>query len=353
MRSFTYDALPGRVVFGVGAAGRLAEEVDRLGASRLLLVGSKRAVEGPAEQLGGRVAGSFTDTRQHVPDETAQAARELARELAADGLVAVGGGSATGLAKVVALEHPAPIVAVPTNYAGSEMTPIWGLTSGEHKRTGRDRRALPAVVVYDPALTVSLPAALTGPSGMNALAHCVEGLYAPGANPATSALALEGARALARGLPAAVAEPGDLEGRSDALLGAWLGGTVLAAAGSAIHHQVCHVLGGAFGLDHAGTHTAVLPHAVRFVSGAVPDEMAAVAGALGAADAASGCYDLARRLGAPASLRELGLDRADLDRAAELAAARVAQAPRPAGPAELRALLADAWAGIRPTAAGS
>ena len=375
MRGFTYDALPGRVVFGVGAAGRVGEEVDRLGASRVLLVGSKRAVEGPAEplggvpgslaeplggvpgslaeRLGGRVAGSFTDVRQHVPAATAQAARELAAELAADCLVAVGGGSATGLAKAVALEHPVPIVAVPTNYAGSEMTPIWGLTSDGRKQTGRDPRVLPAVVVYDPALTVSLPAALTGPSGMNALAHCVEALYAPGANPATSALALEGARALARGLPAAVADPEDLEGRADALLGAWLAGAALAVAGTAVHHQVCHTLGGAFGLDHAGTHTAVLPHAVRFVSVAVPGEMARVAEALGAADAASGCYDLARRLGAPAGLRELGLDQADLDRAAELCAARVAQAPRPAGRDELRALLADAWAGARPTAARS
>jgi len=353
MRSFTYDALPGRVVFGTGAADRLGEEIDRLGASRVLLVGSKRALEGPAERLGGRVAGSFAEVRQHVPAALAQAARELARELAADCLVAVGGGSATGLAKAVALAHTVPIVAVPTNYAGSEMTPIWGLTSDGRKQTGRDPRVLPAVVVYDPALTVSLPAALTGPSGMNALAHCVEALYAPGTNPATAALAVEGMGALARGLPQAVAAPEDLRGREDALLGAWLAGAALAVAGSAVHHQVCHTLGGAFGLDHAGTHAAVLPHAVRFVSAAVPDEMARVAGALGAADAASGCYDLARRLGAPAGLRELGLDEADLDRAAELCAARVAQAPRRASREELRALLADAWAGARPAAAGS
>jgi maleylacetate reductase len=230
------------------------------------------------------------------------------------------------------------------------VTPIWGLTGPDGKRTGRDPRALPRVVLYDPALTVGLPAAVTGPSGMNALAHCAEALYAPGANPVTSLLAEEGARTLARGLPLAVAEPANLAGRSDALLGAWLAGASL-AAGVGLHHQLCHLLGGRYGLPHAELHTVLLPHAIGFVAPAAPGPVARLARALGADDAAGGLWDLARRLGAPAGLAELGLPEAELDRAAGLAAAKVAQEPRPAGVGELRGLLGDAWRGRRPSPA--
>jgi maleylacetate reductase len=346
--SFTYEALPGRVVFGVGSVDRLGEEVDRLGAGRVLAVAGKRAVDGLVERLGDRCAGAFSDVRQHVPVELAARARALAGELRTDCLVALGGGSATGLAKAVALDHQVPIVCVPTTYAGSEMTPIWGLTGPQGKQTGRDLRVLPRVVVYDPALTVDLPAEVTGPSGMNALAHCVEALYAPGANPITSLLAEEGMRVLASGLPLAVAAPADLAGRSDALLGAWLAGAVLAVAGVGIHHRLCHLLGGAYGLPHAELHAVLLPHAARLMTPAVPAEMARVAAALGVADAAGGLWDLARRLGAPAGLAELGLAEAELDRVAELAAAKLGDALGPPEERELRALLDDAWRGRRP-----
>jgi maleylacetate reductase len=345
--SFTHDALPGRVVFGVGAVERLGEEVDRLGARRALALAGKRSVDGLVARLGDRCAGAFDDVRQHVPEELAERALAAARELDADCLVATGGGSATGLAKAVALRHPAPIVCVPTTYSGSEVTPIWGLTGPDGKRTGRDPRALPRVVLYDPALTVGLPAEVTGPSGMNALAHCAEALYAPGANPVTSLLAEEGARTLARGLPLAVAEPANLAGRSEALLGAWLASASL-AAGVGIHHQLCHLLGGAYGLPHAELHAVLLPQVVAFVAPAAPGPVARLARALGVDDAAGGLWDLARRVGAPAGLAELGLAEAELDRAARLAAAEVAPAPRPAGAAELRALLHDAFKGHRP-----
>jgi maleylacetate reductase len=346
--AFAYDALPGRVVFGVGSVERLGEEVDRLGAGRALAVAGKRAVDGLVERLGDRCAGSFSDVRQHVPVAVARRALHLARELEADCLVAMGGGSATGLAKAVALDHQVPIVCVPTTYSGSEVTPIYGLTGPDGKRTGRDLRVLPRVVLYDPALTVGLPPAVTGTSGMNALAHCVEALYAPGANPITSLLAEEGAAALYRGLPDAVAAPGDLAARSDALLGTWMAGAALAVAGVGIHHQLCHLLGGTYGLPHAELHAVVLPHAVRFVTPAARGQLARLAGALGVDDAAGGLWDLARRLGAPASLAELGLAEAELDRAAGLAVAKVVQAPRRAGITELRALLDDAWRGARP-----
>jgi maleylacetate reductase len=346
--AFVYDALPGRVVFGVGSVEHLGGEVDRLGAGRVLAIAGKRAIDGLVERLGGRWAASFTDVQQHVPVEAAARAVAAASEAGADCLVAMGGGSATGMAKAVALERQVPIVAVPTTYAGSEVTPIYGLTGPEGKRTGRDLRVLPRTVVYDPALTTGLPAEVTGPSGMNALAHCVEALYAPGANPVTSLLAIEGAMALHRGLPAAVADPRDLAARSDALLGAWLAGTALAAAGIGIHHQLCHLLGGAYRLPHAELHAVVLPHAVHFVAPAVRPQLARLAGGLGVDDVAGGIWDLGRRLGTPAGLAELGLAEAELDRAAEQAVARVVQTPRRAGVSELRALLGAAWQGGRP-----
>jgi maleylacetate reductase len=346
--SFAYDALPGRVLFGVGTVGHLGEEVDRLGGRRVLAIAGKRAVDGLVERLGDRWAASFTDVQQHVPVEVAARAVAAAADAGADCLVAMGGGSATGMAKAVALEHPAPILAVPTTYAGSEVTPIYGLTGPEGKRTGRDLRVLPRTVVYDPALTTGLPAEVTGPSGMNALAHCVEATYAPGANPVTSLLAEEGARLLQRGLPRAVADPADLSARSDALLGAFMAGASMAAAGVGIHHQLCHLLGGAYRLPHAGLHAVVLPHVVHFLAPAARPQMARLAGALGVDDVAGGIWDLGRRLDAPASLAELGLAEAELDRAAEQAVARVVQTPRRAGVTELRALLGAAWRGGRP-----
>jgi len=346
--AFTYDALPGRVVFGVGAVEQLGEEVDRLGGRRVLAIAGKRAIDGLLERLGPRVAASFTDVQQHVPVEAAARAVAAAAEADADCLVAMGGGSATGMAKAVALERQTPIVAVPTTYAGSEVTPIYGLTGPEGKRTGRDLRVLPKVVVYDPALTTGLPPEVTGPSGMNALAHCVEATYAPGANPVTSLLAEEGARALACGLPVAVADPADLAARTDAMLGAWLAGAAMAAAGVGIHHQLCHLLGGAYRLPHAELHAVVLPHAVAFVAPAARPQLARLAGALGVEEVPGGIWDLGRRLGTPASLAELGLAETELDRAAEQAVARVVQAPRRAGVSELRALLGAAWQGRRP-----
>jgi maleylacetate reductase len=346
--SFVYEALPGRVVFGAGSVEQLGEEVDRLGARRVLAIAGKRAIDGLVDRLGGRWAASFTEVQQHVPVEAAARAAAAAAAAAADCLVAMGGGSATGMAKAVALDHHAPIVAVPTTYAGSEVTPIYGLTGPDGKRTGRDPRVLPKTVLYDPALTTGLPAEVTGPSGMNALAHAVEALYAPGANPVTSLLAEEGARVLQRGLPRAVAEPASLAARSDALLGAFLAGTALAGAGVGIHHQLCHLLGGAYRLPHAELHAVVLPHAVHFVAPAARPQLDRLAAGLGVTDVAGAIWDLGRRLGTPASLAELGLPEAELDRAAAQAVARVVQTPRRAGVTELRALLEAAWQGHRP-----
>jgi maleylacetate reductase len=356
MRSFTYEALPGRVVFGVGASReKLAEEVVRLGAERVLLVVTEREKEFAEElaaPIGDRVVGVFTNVKPHVPVEVAKAARELARRLGADCLLSIGGGSTTGTAKAIALELPLPIVAMPTTYAGSEMTPIWGLTEAQRKTTGTSVDVLPKVVVYDPELTVSLPPFITGPSAMNAMAHCVEAFYAPGANPITSLVAEEGIRALARGVPVAVTNPEDLEGRSETLYGAYLAGGALAVAGAGIHHKICHVLGGAYDLPHAEMHTVVLPHAVAFNEPAIPEVMERVAGALGGwgkNGAATGLYDLAESVGAPTALKDIGMKEENLDEAVGLVLEAVPEDnPRPVDEAGVRNILENAYAGRRP-----
>jgi len=285
----------------------------------------------------------------HVPAETARAALEVTQRIAADCLVAVGGGSTVGLAKAIARDTGIPIIAVPTTYAGSEMTPIFGITEGGVKRTGRDRRVLPRAVIYDPQLTLALPANISATSGMNALAHCVEALYAPDGNPIVSLMAAEGIRALARALPIIVVDGADLEARGDALYGAWLAGTALGATTMGLHHKLCHTLGGSFNLPHAEVHTIILPHATAYNREAAPNAMRTIAAMLGAEDAAQGLYDLAARIGAPLALGDIGMREDGLDRAAQLATENPYANPRPVDYAGVRHLLADAYHGARPT----
>jgi maleylacetate reductase len=354
MRSFTYDQLPGRVVFGIGALDRLPEEVERLGARRALVLstpGQAAQAEDAARRLGARSAGIYPRAVMHVPVEIARAARDEARRLDADCAIAIGGGSTIGLGKAIALESGLPIIAVPTTYAGSEMTPIYGMTEGGLKTTGRDRKVLPRTVIYDPSLTLGLPTGISGPSGMNAIAHCVEALYAPDANPIISLMAEEGIRALARSLPVIVREPDGLEARSDALYGAWLAGASLGAVAMGLHHKLCHTLGGTFNLPHAETHTVVLPHAAAYNEAAAPEAMARIARALGVERAPAGLQDLAKRIGAPFALKELGLMERDLDRAAEIAGASPYPNPAPIRRDAIRALLQSAWEGSPPAAA--
>jgi alcohol dehydrogenase class IV len=284
----------------------------------------------------------------HVPVETAEEARGEVRRLRADCCVAVGGGSTIGLAKAIALALEIPIVAIPTTYAGSEMTSIWGLTEGGLKKIGRDRRVLPKTVIYDPALTVNLPASVSGPSGTNAIAHCVEALYAPDSNPIISLMAEEGIRALAESLPVVVREPGNLEARSRALYGAWLAGSALGAVSMGLHHKLCHTLGGTYNLPHAEVHTVLLSHATRYNAGAAPDAMRRISRALDAEDAAGGLFDLAVAIGAKTALKEIGMKATDLDEAAVLATRNPYTNPAPVTREGIRALLEDAYHGRRP-----
>jgi maleylacetate reductase len=350
--AFTYQALPMRVVFGAGALGKLPDEVAHLGLARVLVLcspGHEDLGREVAGALGEWSAGVLPEARMHVPIEVARRARDRAVELGADGCVAVGGGSTIGLGKAIALEHDLPVIAVPTTYAGSEMTPVWGLTEGGRKRTGRDQRVLPRSVVYDAELTLSLPATLSATSGINAIAHAVEGLYAPDATPIVSLMAEEGARALAVALPRVVADGRDLDARGEAQYGAWLCGAVLAATTMSLHHKLCHTLGGALDLPHAPTHTVVLPHVLAYNQPSAAAAVAALSRAVGGApDPARELWELAGRLGAPRSLRELGMAEADIPRIVELVVANPYANPRPVTPQGVTTLLADAWAGRPP-----
>lgn len=313
-----------------------------------------RAAESLLSACRGQIAAMVSQAVQHVPAEVVNKALECARHAQVDCLVAIGGSSSTGLAKAVALELPLPIVAIPTTYAGSEVTPIFGITKNGIKTTGRDRVVLPQTVIYDAELTMSMPTQLSITSGINAIAHAAEGLYAKDGNPVMDLVAQEGIRALSKAIPIIRQRSEDPIARGEALYGAWLCGTVLGNVGMALHHKLCHVLGGSFGLPHAETHAVVLPHVLAFNAAAAPRAMARIAKAMGLASntsAASGVYDLAQANGSPVALKHIGMAEAQLDRAVDISVSSPYWNPLPIGSTQhvqLRDLLQNAYEGIRP-----
>jgi len=347
-RAFTYQALPMRVRFGAGALASIGDEVRALGLRRVLVLCTpqqKTLADDLVQALGDHAAGIFAEAAMHVPVDVADRAVRLAGELGADGCVAAGGGSTTGLGKAIALRSSIPVICVPTTYAGSEMTPIWGLTEKGQKRTGRDPRVLPASVIYDPTLTASLPVDISVASGLNAIAHAVEALYAPDSSPVISLMAEEGVRALAAALPAVVADPHDIDARTEALYGAWLCGSTLGATTMSLHHQLCHILGGTFDLPHAQTHAVMLPYVAAFNLPASPAAQTAMRRALRTDSPAAALQHASRELGAPTALRELGVRREDLATVAMKAIEKPYANPRPVSLDDLIGLLERAWAG--------
>jgi maleylacetate reductase len=348
LNQFLFEIAKLRVALGRGTRKRVAAEVDALGCKRALIIADPTHKATAAQihaDLAARSVGVYDRVTQHVPVEVADAGVAEARRLEADCCIALGGGSSMGLAKGIALQTGLPIIALPTTYAGSEMTPIWGLTAGGEKKTGRDPRVLPRSVIYDSELVAGLPPRIAGPSGMNALAHCVEGLYAENANPMISTFAQEGIRALAVALPAVCRNPADLDAQEEALLGACLAGIVLGSVGMSLHHKLCHTLGGSFNTPHAETHAVMLPYVTAFNIEAAPDARARLSVALGTPKVASALQKLGLEVGAPKSLEVLGLSHADLDRAAEIATRTPYFNPRPITRESIRQLLEDAWQG--------
>nr|WP_167204852.1 maleylacetate reductase [Kribbella shirazensis] len=366
---FVHTFLPGRVVFGAGALERVGAEVEALGVRRVLVIATnsaRAAADAVQTQLGDRFAGRIDGVAQHVPTEAAEQSRTQARESNADAIVAIGGGSAIGLAKAIALTSSPQqssatggattegsvggggvvVVAVPTTYAGSEMTPVWGETAAGRKSTGVDLRVLPRVVVYDPMLSRGLPVKVTAASVANAIAHCVEAVWTPKADPFTEVVAAEGLRALAGGMREVLATPDDLDARGKLMYGACLAGSALATAGTGLHHKLCHLLGGTYNLPHAETHAAVLPQVARVNASSVPQAKARLEAALGTTDLAAGLFDLFQAAGVPTSLRDLGLTEAQAEEAARTF--QPTDNPIPVTEGLVREILSRAWAGTRP-----
>ncbi|MEV0700317.1 maleylacetate reductase [Saccharopolyspora sp. NPDC050389] len=348
---FEHENLPQRVCFGSGkAAAMLAGEVARLGTSRVMVIAS------PAEAaLSEKITGDLPvvhrhdEVAMHVPVAAAERARAAAARHEADVVVSIGGGSATGLAKAIALTSGLPIVAVPTTYAGSEATTVWGLTEGSRKTTGVDARVLPRAVIYDAELTLSLPVPMSVASGLNALAHCVDAMWGPRADPIDRALAQEGIRALHTGLPQVVSDPAGLPGREHALYAAYLSALAFSSAGSGLHHKICHVLGGAYDLPHAQTHAIVLPYVLAFNAPSAPEAERRIATALDAPSAIAGLQELRGRLQAPKALRDHGFGESDIDDAVNAILPVVPpNNPRPVTADDLRRVLHAAWQGADP-----
>jgi maleylacetate reductase len=353
MEAFEYSALPARVVFGFGTLPRVTDELNALGRKRAFVLSDPHHADAGATRLM-RALGKLgvhlsTDAVMHTPvDVTERVMAKLAAH-DADCLISLGGGSTIGLGKALALRTDLPQIVLPTTYAGSEATPVLGETHEGQKSTIRSMKVLPEVIIYDVELTYGLPSGLSLVSGINAIAHAVEALYAREANPVISNLAEQGIAALGRALPRIVSDPANRDARSDALFGAWACGSCLGAVGMSLHHKLCHVLGGTFGLPHAETHTVILPHAAAYNASAAPAALDRVARALGAHEAAGALFDLAAMNGAPTSLRQIGMSESALDKAADAALQSAYWNPRPIERDPIRILLEDAYHGRRPS----
>lgn len=350
-RAFNYQGSSAHIVFGEGRSQTAGEWIEKLGCRRALVLATphqKADAEALAVNLGPLTAGVFAGAVMHTPVDVTDVAMQAVRDSGADCVVSLGGGSTTGLGKAIAYRTDLPQIVIPTTYAGSEVTPILGQTEGGRKTTVRDAGILPEVVIYDAALTTGLPVAMSVTSGLNAMAHAVEALYAQDRNPISSLMATEGLRAFKAALPAIVANPQDLAVRADGLYGAWLCGTVLGTVGMALHHKICHTLGGTFDTPHADTHAIMLPHTAAFNAVAVPELLAPVAEIFGGS-VGGGLWDFSKSIGAPLALRDLGLSEADLDRASQIATENPYWNPRPIDRPSIRDLLQHAWEGSRPT----
>lgn len=350
---FIYQTQAMRVRFGAGERLSIAAEIEALNFKKVLIVCTERETgiaRDIAASIPDQVVGIYNKAMVHVPEATVQEAMELAKDLGADSTISVGGGSSIGLSKMLSLNMGLPSISVATTYAGSEMTPIWGSTKGDEKTTGRDPSIKPVGVIYDPELTMTLPMFIAGPSGLNAIAHAVEALWAVDANPVTDLMAEEGVRAMNSALSALAVNDQDETARADALYGAWLCGTVLGQCSMAIHHKLCHVLGGAFNLPHAELHAVVLPYAVAYTAPGAPKAMAALGRALGVApdEVAGKFWDLREQLGSPGSLEALGVPHSGLARAKELALKNPYSNPVPVNAEGIESLLEQMFAGRRP-----
>ncbi|KAG7444492.1 iron-containing alcohol dehydrogenase [Guyanagaster necrorhizus] len=351
MKTFIYNVLPSRVIFGNGTLAQIVQEITNLGCSKaLILTTPRQSTKGEQlkELLGDMAVDVYTNATMHTPTNVTDDAVGIVQKLGADVVIALGGGSTIGLAKAIALRTDLPQIAIPTTYAGSEATPIIGQTENSLKTTLKTLKVLPEVIIYDVSLTMTLPTRTTITSGLNAIAHAVEALYSKEANPITDTLAGQGISSIAKALPILVNDSQNLDARSEALYGAWVCGTCLSTVGMGLHHKLCHTLGGTFNMPHAETHTVILPHSMAYNAPYAQEAMAKVANSLGVSNAAQGIFDLSKSLGAPSTLKELGMKEEDLEKAADIASKSPYPNPAPLEKEGLLQLLRNAYGGVRP-----
>lgn len=350
MDAFEYNANPSRVVFGTGTIAKLPEVLSKLKLSRPLLLSTPyqtQQANDVEKLLQGQIAGLFSEATMHTPLDVTERAVEFAKSKGADSVVSIGGGSTIGLGKAISFRTGLHHIAIPTTYAGSEVTPILGETADGLKQTRSDPSILPGTVIYDVNLTLTLPASLSATSGINAIAHAVEALYAQNSNPIINMFAEKGVEALAAALPQLIENPTLQSARSSALYGAWLCGVCLGNVGMSLHHKLCHTLGGSFNLPHAETHTIVLPHALAYNAPKVPGAMRALASVLPESngDAVAGLNVLLTKLKVQRGLKALGMKESDIDKAADIAVSKPYWNPRDIERAAIRELIRRAWAG--------
>jgi len=339
------------VKFGLAIRKRVRDEIAALGCSRALILSTPAQSESAltlAAEVGNLAAGVFSKAAMHTPVNISEEAAEHARSIKADCLISIGGGSTIGLGKAIAYRTDLPQIVVPTTYAGSEATAILGQTQGGVKTTLIDRKVLPEVILYDPQLVTSLSTTMSANSALNAMAHAAEALYGQSRSEETTAMAIDGLESIIENLPSVIANPSDLTARENTLYGAWCCGTVLGRVDMALHHKLCHTLGGSFDLPHAETHAVVLPHAIDFNERAVADQLAPITKLLNGSSAGGALYNFARQVGAPSSLAELGLKESDLEKATDLAVSKPYWNPQPVTREAIRKILHAAWAGEPP-----
>ena len=349
MEPFIYQAPLPRVIFGSRTGIQLRAEAERLGLTRLVVLCTPEQTEladRARRWLGNRAAGVFAGATMHTPVHVTERALDVVKDLGADGVVAVGGGSTTGLGKAIAVRTDLPQIVLPTTYAGSEMTPILGETREGVKTTRRGPEILPEVVIYDVDLTLSLPVEMSLLSAFNAIAHAVEALYALDGNPIISLMAEEGVRTIVNALPKLMQTPHESSVRSDLLYGAWLCSCCLGATTMGLHHKLCHVLGGLFDLPHAPTHTIVLPYALAFNAPAVPAAMSRLSRAMNHDDPVHSLFALQRACKVPRALRDIGMPKDGVANAVAQAIANPYANPRRVEADALKSLLECAWAGL-------
>lgn len=350
MESFEYQSNPAHIIFGSGTIKKLPDELSRLGLVKPIILCTPQQTsqaEDIKAVLDGKVAGIFSEATMHTPVEITEKAIGEVQASGCDSVVSIGGGSTTGLGKAISIRTGLYHVSIPTTYAGSEVTPHLGETKDGRKTTRSDPKILPGTVIYDVDLTLTLPVGLTATSGVNAIAHAVEALYARNGNPITSLMAQEGIKSLAAALPDVVKDPSSTDARTRALYGAWLCGSCLGSVGMALHHKLCHTLGGSFNLPHSETHTVVLPHALAYNAPEIPQVMKVLAKSLpdSEGDAINGLNKLLEKLGVERGLKAYGMKEEDVAKAAEIAVSNPYWNPRKVEKDSIQEVIRRAWAG--------